>query len=1371
MADEVGKIIKRVREQKGWGQSELAKHLDVSQQTVSRWERGLSRPTRPVIGRLAEVLELDVAKILHAAGYVTATANRPEDINAPVRPRSITLPLHELPPDRFEQFSADLAQALYPNAEVHRYGGQGHKQGGIDVLVTHPIGKPTGIQCKREGEFGPAKVKAAVSALEIDLKECIIFLTRVASPQARKEISKQKDWKLWDIEDISRTVRTLGDTDAALRLVDTYFPQWREAFLGISAPGPWQLPEEFFRPFSGDQIYTHDWKLVGRSNEIADLRAFLDNADQRAAAIVGRGGIGKTRILRALSTETEFTQPTQVRFLAAGVTVEPQQYDLLPPDERLLVIVDDAHDRTDIAAIISRIRHVRPHGKVLLSLRPQGLDRLTAELRQAGIHSSELKSWRIEDLPKADAEVLAQEALGDAVTSTMAQRLAAGLSDCPLLLVVGASLIRRRQLDPRMLEASESIRAEIMTQFQDAVAVDPATGDPEVRRETLKAVAAMQPIRIEDPAFREALANLVGRSFDQIMPHLNGLQNSGILMRRGTSFRIVPDLLGDIVLAEAAMDLSTGISTGYLERVYEAASDESLQHAFINASRVDWQVRQDSELESPLVGSLWERLTTSFYGSDLRGRLALLGLLEKVAIFQPARTLALVRWAIDNPTDVIEIFGHPLLDMYKPSYDDIIKDLPKILEKVGYHLNYLSTTADLLWDLARHDKRPLNQFPYHPIRILSNLASYDLAKPISFQEVLVSSVERWIARGRLEEWPYSPFEVVKPLLQTEAEIRRSDGLSITLRTVPVEVDAVAELRGRILDLAFAEARSDELKRAVDAVSAIEEAIIYPSGLYGRAVSEEERSRWTPRFVEIIERLGNVLAWDALDPAIWIAVNRVLRWHSEYSSTATKDAARTVLANSPLSIECSLAKILYDGRDGASHSDAANESSARNQSRLEDIVSLVIGRWSNEEIIDRLEERLAANYAAFGRGSGNPGPFVWTLVRERPAIGELVCRKVIAKPARILQDLVPVTLVALTLVRPLDSVALARQLAASKNIDLQRRVAQAFGPSRASRAELIDGEYELLRSLILSSDATTRRLVIAAARSISANQRTLALQLITEISFVDSAEVAEELAGVFGPGGLTWSELGPAQADRILDQLRKCPAIEGYQVGKLLASISGTNPSVVLDLLKDRVEASERASEVQGYSPLPRQWHEKLRFRESTDFVKFMRSIIEWMANGHHSWRRQREGAEIFAAVAEDFDEQVVEVITEAIERGDKAVIKATGSVLSKAPAGLVYENVEFVAKVIRVASLHGDECVQAIGGGLHSAVSSGARWGTPGQPFREDIEQRDKSMHISQRLPIGSVERRFYQSLQASAESRIRWEEEHDRGVEDGRDW
>jgi hypothetical protein len=1102
------------------------------------------------------------------------------------------------------------------------------------------------------------------------------------------------------------------------------------------------------------------------------LTARLTTSGGGVSIVVGRGGIGKSRLLRSVSTEIGHSNTTSVRFLATSISVEPAQFELLPRAKHLVVFIDDAHDRTDIAAIIEGIRRCRPNAWILLSLRPQGLGRLAADFRQAGLHQSEIPTLELKDLPVTEAEALAKEILGQEANPAVVRRLATVAPDCPLLIVVGATLIKRGQLDPRSLESDDKIRTEILTRFRDVVVTDATVADPELRESTLRCVAILQPIRIEDQEFRSALSALTKKPFDQVMSHLKSLESFGVLLRRGASFRIVPDLLGDVILAEAAMDLPSGISTGYVENACEKVTGKALLHIFTNTSRVDWQIRKEEGGGTFVVDSVWDRLVTEFKSADIRGRLTLLNLLEKIAFFQPGRALNLVRWAIDNPVTEAEEAPHPLFGAHAPHYRDVLRELPKVLEDIGNNLNHLPTAADTLWELAHRDGRPTNQYPYHPIRILSALAAYGVAKPIEFQNIMIDKVKRWLLREDLSEWSYSPFEILKPLLETEVEVRRSDGLSITLQGLPVKVTVVTDIRARVLDLAFAEAHSKDPRRAVAAVKTIQESIRYPSGKFGRPVAEEERDHWTPLFAETINRLGQLGAERDLDPAVYVIIDRTLEWHAKHSPTDTRVAARTALSQVFDSVDRRLAQVLHDSWIAAiDYSGDTDGFIARHQAHLDDVVAVVTSHWPDEEVVDNITRRLAANRLAYGDNSGTPGPFIWTLVRSNPAIGEIICHRVVNDPTCNLRELVSIALSTLAEVNPSNVLELANELIASDDVTVQRQVAHAFGWGSVGRATLIDGEADFLRSLIRNGDTVVRQVAIASTRRLSTDHRSLALELITTIDATDSGDIVEEIAGIFNSDLLPWTDLSSDQVVKFLSQLRTCPRISGYQTVALLSTASKTHPREVLELLKGRVEAYEQGGPSADYEALPHNWETRSQFRETADFSDLLQSIIWWIAKRPDSWYRKHEGAEIFAITVGDFDDQVLEMLIEIIETGKWEQIRAIGAILTKVPVSLVWENVEFVTRTFRAADRHGEQCIKVIGNGFHAAVSTGVRWGAPGEPFPEDVLQRDKSIEIAARLPQGSVEQHFYQSLRVSAENNIRWEGERDRDFDDGRSW
>lgn len=190
-----------------------------------------------------------------------------------------------------------------------------------------------------------------------------------------------------------------------------------------------------------------------------------------------------------------------------------------------------------------------------------------------------------------------------------------------------------------------------------------------------------------------------------------------------------------------------------------------------------------------------------------------------------------------------------------------------------------------------------------------------------------------------------------------------------------------------------------------------------------------------------------------------------------------------------------------------------------------------------------------------------------------------------------------------------------------------------------------------------------------------------------------------------------------------------------------------------------------------WRPLPRRWHKPLRFRDNKDFERLLRHVLDWIAENPESWIRERMGAQLFAALARPYDEPVLRMLSEAVTSGSRQHVLAVGAVLGAAPRDFAWRHAEFVTEALRSAEKLGDDCIRAIGGGLHSAAMRGVRMSTPGQPYQEDVEPRDKATELAETLPTGSVEYQFHRSLASTAESRIEWEADRDALLDERRNW
>lgn len=1360
MYEALGQLIRERREALGLDQAALAAQLGVGQQAVSGWERGQSRPRRAMVRALAQVVGVDEAVLLDAGAYRSAPT-----VRLPVRPLTRALPLEELTEDRFEDLLAEVMTTLHPGGHATRYGGRGHKQHGIDILVAAGGTNLATGQCKRHREFGPTAVGEAINEVTIPAPKNYLFLSRLtASPAARKEAGKHASWELWDGEDISRYIRNLP-RERAVRIVDTYFPGHRESFLGVSSPGPWLHPEEYFDA-TRTTIFNHEWSLAGRQDQLGELVGAGYRADATLAFVTGAGGIGKTRLLKALADAAPAA--AKVRILAGDTHVSAADFELLPHEGELTVIIDDAHELTEATGIVAAIWRRNPHTKIVLATRPYGLRSLKERLARHGLLPVPHTEVTLDELNFDEATALAREALDGKAPEAVARRLATLTNDSPLATVVGSVLIKQGQLEPSALEQDENIRFHIMRGFRDALVNDPLAFDPPTRRAVLDALAVLQPFRINDTAARESLSAIVGKPYDELHKHLRSLENAGILRRRGQSLRIVPDLLGDVILTEAAFDDTTPLGTGYLARIEPLVTGSGIEHLFINVSRVDWQVRNMDNRAPSLADSLWDAFLARIETGDMIDRRTMASTLAKVAYFQPERTLKVTRWLIDNPTDRLDGEHAAWRTFLATDYSSVLQALPPALKLAAMNEATLPEALNQLWELAQRDERPINQHPEHALRALRDLVEFAVAKPIWFNDQILDIASTWFVDGQR----LSPFDVLEPMLATEGEDSRLRGHTITFQPYSLNPQSIMRVRQRLIDLAFEELASSNLRRSAAAAKILKSAIRYPTGLLGRPVSSDEREGWTPGFVETIERLGAIAAAGGLDPAVVVSIRDALYWHENYGDGPAHDAAERAVDSLPNGVEALLALTVHDGW-GRLIRDRGDNFEAMEAKRLEVIQAVIDGLAGlpDDEVVSLLIARLRADREVHGPTEGYPAPVVAGLIKDRPTLAHAMLEHVRATPGPSdLDPVLPVVLGAFAEHDPTAALESIKELLGTASADRRRTVSQAIGWNRGHR-ELHPGELDLLLQLAADPDVAIRRNVARAAQLLARIQTAEATRLLATLRFGDDESLADDIFMSFRDElGISWENFSELELGLIRQDLIALPGIGGYAVSQALAARSATEPAWVIGLLQDRIRFAESLDSVREYAALPYSWDNDLQVRDTPDFLPSLSGILNWIAERLDSYRRRTLGADLFAAVAHGYDLQVIKLLETALESGAEEPTRAVAAVLHEAPRTLIWERPDFVRTALHAADRLGAEVLREMRGALWAATTSGVRSGTPGEPFPETIEQREKSRDVAKDFPAGSIEKRFYTDVANSADREILSEIEDDLPT-DGRAW
>lgn len=954
---------------------------------------------------------------------------------------------------------------------------------------------------------------------------------------------------------------------------------------GPAEPDPWMDPTDYLRQMNKGLVYTHRWQLVGRTQTMDTLMPFARNEQGSVALLVGRGGVGKTKIVTALCEALRDTEPAvEVRLLDPHSAITPGTFKTLPSTGNLLVIVDDAHDDTlPLEKIVSGVRSVNGSANVLLSLRPYGMENARRALARAGLHASEATVVEIGDLAFDDALSLAGEIL-DGAALPHAPRLAAAARDCPLLIVTGAALINRGALDPQRFEGDEQLHLELTDRLAEALTTDSTS--EQVPQELLCALAAFQPLRLAEPEVRASLEVLTGLTFEVCAQHLTTLQDAGVVLSHGTAVRLVPDLLGDALLVRAASHSSTGLPTGYLVRAMEAAQGSTLANLVVNTGRVDWQQQQGTGAGA-LIEPLWVRITAAFRAADAHERVSLLEFVAKVSFFQPRLALELAAWSVANPCGPVSVeAGFGLTRTWTDT--DVRHALAPVLRAASHHLEFLAQAAALLWSLGRDDPRPMPQHPSHPLRILAELAGYTRWGPTEYQRILVAQVERWLGRASGIPSVHQPLSVLAPLLAADGhdEMWTPSTWTLAFRAYVLEpTPEVLAMRGAALDLAFEELGQPHLERASAACSLIGNALSLPRGSFGLTATELMRQPWIPHLASTIDRLHRYVVEHSLAPAILVAVRLDLRWLAKHGIDGLRGPAQNLLEAIPASAENELARALHGGpADPADFSEISNWQAARDA--LFGDVTATLAAWTDDQITMRVGALLSEDHRVFGPDSGRARPFISTLVTQRPSVGEDFCEQAMAAPESSLASLMSVTLATMGHVASDRAVHWGRSLVDSGNIELVREVAHAFGVQRR-RGDLLDGEADLLRELAVHEDSIVRRAALGAIHTIAAQYKDLTVELLTGSPTVEIADLDAFVLAIQGSpdSPLAWSDIPKDQQRAFLTALAAAPSIDSYEIGWFFAELARTEPLTVVELLEARVESCARQW-TPGHSPCP-----------------------------------------------------------------------------------------------------------------------------------------------------------------------------------------
>ncbi|WP_196220426.1 helix-turn-helix domain-containing protein [Alcanivorax sp. VBW004] len=1323
---QLGRFLSEARSQAGIAQqSDLAARVGVSQQTISRWEKGTSRPRSKQVPTLASVLKCDAKRILELAGYtekspVTISFDKP-------------WPLDALSEESFERFCTDLLKRLHRAAKIYRYGDKGHTQEGLDVEVIFEDDTCHTYQCKRHAQFGPQKIKRAVEAHTRASERKYILVSCLASPQAREEIKNHANWELWDREDISRHIRLSLSKEEQRILVDVYFPGQRKALIGELEPSPWQEPNKFFSSMTLKHSgFSHLWNLVGREKELKALTNYLKQNDHPITLLSGSGGSGKTRLIKAAIDIITSSQNAPSVFLLTQDRLTLKSLEELGREKKILVC-DDAHDREELRLLIEYAANPDNNTRLLLAYRKYGEMLIRKQAPQ--LITDKTPIIILNKLSPKDAENLATQALSEFGAKTAhGKKLAQYTGDCPLATIIGAQVLSaKKEALPEFLHSEEIFRDTLMLQLVEKIVEGVGSGfDPDSVRQVLEFIALMQPIYENDSAIIQAIEETSALSKSNVIRIIKRLRNAGVLFRRGRKSKISPDLLGDF-LVESSCVIDSG-STGVAEKVFESLPPGYIGNFLVNLGRLDWRLSNGNTRQSKLLDSIWEKLDTSEpYCTAV----------SETAFYQPEKSLRYAKRLIES--------------------DSRKEHIAKILKYTAYNFDYLPDVCELLWKIGRDDDRPLNQHPWHGIRILNELGGPEPGKPVCYCDMIADFAISLLNHKENWKHTYSPIDFLGEILSTEGHTTVSSARSLTMTPFCVPQEIMAETRRKVINALISLLSHEDKSIGYKAALKLHEGLRYPMGLFGAKLPEKARSNWTTDFIETLRSINNHLMNNNISAPVLMGVVKSISWHAFYADETTSTLALEIFNNLDRDLKTKTIRLIMDGWGHSTFRHNIDKSWESMKTEKENITIKILESFNDEisalnfikECIAEIEESNPDRYSS--------SPLIDSLLDRSPKSALEILHCAILKNDKTLLPHAG---------KSISTLLYTDATEAHKWIDTIFHIGEESKLSAIEEAYAIYApgdeysEEDIAKiNKIFSHDSLgftyTKSSII---RRVAKTDKNLAMTLIMKVKMSNPNQSVHELFLIAADAEIfpidTMSE---EFIDHLISLLKPIPAIDDYWVQEFLKKTIGKYPKKVITLFTSRIESAVEAEDWHTH-PVPHGPYRSTEFNllSHQDGHHLLDRILDWALPQIQDYSFSYRFGELMEALFHPFDENLAGALRRWAENGDHERIHVLSAAIREAQNDFVFEQKEFVAWALSHAQSYGEDFTIDLSSTMYGTAISGIRSGTVGKPFQQDIDLAHRSEAIIKETPIFHPAYKLYTALLEHAQDEI--ERQKDEG-------
>lgn len=238
--------------------------------------------------------------------------------------------------------------------------------------------------------------------------------------------------------------------------------------------------------------------------------------------------------------------------------------------------------------------------------------------------------------------------------------------------------------------------------------------------------------------------------------------------------------------------------------------------------------------------------------------------------------LELLEWLLQHPDAPEE----PMLaGLGLTTPPQVLQDrICELLKIIATHPDYTRRCVSVLIPLVPGDDRRTNQYPYHPRRVLENLAGYELGRHPACQRTVVETI-RDVVRDALPDSPVAwAAPVLGAALVRSGESHRGTRHRLTIRGYPLYhwINRIAPNRETAIQGLVSLCDRESAGDAAAAVAELAKLLYAPIGILGRGITEEEIRAWTPEATQAASRLGTIATTAPLDVTRYLARWRIAR---------------------------------------------------------------------------------------------------------------------------------------------------------------------------------------------------------------------------------------------------------------------------------------------------------------------------------------------------------------------------------------------------------------------------------------------------------------------------------------------------------------